>query len=74
MTDTGPLSKDFRARLAAGALLSRDASSSLVEQIVHLVQVKIDDKLLRSGARMPSIRQFSGQASGEHWSSQDWKF
>jgi DNA-binding transcriptional MocR family regulator len=59
MTDTGPLSKDSRARLAAGALLSRDASTSLVEQIVHLVQVKIDDKLLRSGARMPSIRQFA---------------
>jgi DNA-binding transcriptional MocR family regulator len=40
-------------------LLSRDVGISLVEQIVRLVQVKIDDKLLRPGGRMPSIRQFA---------------
>ncbi|MBI1889196.1 MAG: PLP-dependent aminotransferase family protein [Burkholderiales bacterium] len=40
------------------SLLSRE-SGSLVEQIVRLVTAKIDDKLLRGGMRMPSIRQFA---------------
>ena len=40
-------------------LLSRESGDSLVQQIVRTVQVRIDDKLLRSGARMPSIRQFA---------------
>ncbi|GAA4018539.1 PLP-dependent aminotransferase family protein [Actimicrobium antarcticum] len=40
-------------------LLSRDSAESLVEQIVRSVGLRIDDKLLRTGARMPSIRQFS---------------
>ena len=40
-------------------LLSRDSAVSLVEQIVRSVGLRIDDKLLRTGARMPSIRQFS---------------
>jgi len=42
-------------------LISRDSGASLVEQIVSSVSRKIDDKLLRTGARMPSIRQFSDE-------------
>ncbi|HEY4318137.1 MAG TPA: PLP-dependent aminotransferase family protein [Herbaspirillum sp.] len=41
------------------ALLSRESGDSLVQQIVRTVQARIDDKLLRSGARMPSIREFA---------------
>jgi len=41
------------------ALLSREAGESLSDQIVRSVAARIDDKLLRSGARMPSIRQFA---------------
>lgn len=40
-------------------LLSRQAGDSLVVQIVRSVQARIDDKLLRTGVRMPSIRQFA---------------
>lgn len=40
-------------------LLSRDADTSLVEQIVRVIETRISDKLLRTGARMPSIRQFA---------------
>ena len=40
-------------------LLSRESSDSLVEQIVRGIRSRIDDKLLRTGARMPSIRQFA---------------
>ena len=42
-----------------GGLLSRDAGESLIDQIVRSVAARIDDKLLRGGARMPSIRQFA---------------
>ncbi|WP_332876909.1 aminotransferase-like domain-containing protein [Massilia sp. S19_KUP03_FR1] len=48
MTSTPPL----------GTLL-RGAGESLIDQVVRLVAARIDDKLLRSGARMPSIRQFA---------------
>ena len=41
------------------SLLSRDGGESLIDQIVRAVAARIDDKLLRSGARMPSIRQFA---------------
>ncbi len=41
------------------ALLTRGAGESLIDQIVRSVTARIDDKLLRSGARMPSIRQFA---------------
>ena len=44
---------------AAAALLSRTSGESLSEQIVRAVVARIDDKLLRGGARMPSIRQFA---------------
>jgi DNA-binding transcriptional MocR family regulator len=39
--------------------LSRDAGQSLTDQIVNNVAARIDDKILRSGARMPSIRRFA---------------
>lgn len=41
------------------ALLARDSTETLIDQIVRTVAARIDDKLLRSGARMPSIRQFA---------------
>jgi DNA-binding transcriptional MocR family regulator len=41
------------------ATLSRDCGQPLVDQIVTAVGARIDDKHLRSGARMPSIRQFA---------------
>ncbi|HEY4073235.1 MAG TPA: PLP-dependent aminotransferase family protein [Herbaspirillum sp.] len=44
---------------SATSLLSRESGDSLVQQIVRTVQSRIDDKLLRTGARMPSIRQFA---------------
>ncbi|MEB0214306.1 PLP-dependent aminotransferase family protein [Undibacterium sp. CCC3.4] len=46
---------------AAMFYLSRDSGTSLVEQIVTAVANRIDDKLLRTGARMPSIRQFADE-------------
>lgn len=45
--------------LAAPQVLSRSAGASLVDQIVRSIEARIDDKLLRNGARMPSIRQFA---------------
>ncbi len=41
------------------ASFARGGGASLVEQIVRLVEMRIDDKLLRTGNRMPSIRQFA---------------
>lgn len=38
---------------------SRHSGDSLIDQIVRSVQSRIGDKLLRTGARMPSIRQFA---------------
>ncbi|WP_416200093.1 PLP-dependent aminotransferase family protein [Undibacterium sp. 5I1] len=43
------------------SIVSRDSGGSLVEQIVRNVATRIDDKLLRTGARMPSIRQFADE-------------
>ena len=48
-----------RPALPGLALLSRGAGESLSDQIVRSVASRIDDKLLRSGARMPSIRRFA---------------
>lgn len=39
--------------------LTRESGTSLVSQIVRSVEARIEDKLLRTGARMPSIRQFA---------------
>ena len=41
--------------------LTRNSASSLVDQIVASVAARIEDKLLRTGARMPSIRQFADE-------------
>ncbi|GAB3442759.1 PLP-dependent aminotransferase family protein [Massilia solisilvae] len=46
-------------RQALGAPLSRESGESLSDQIVRAVAARIDDRHLRSGARMPSIRQFA---------------
>ncbi len=61
MTNTASFRKPDPPSLAAAApaVLSRESGTSLVEQIVRSVEVRIDDKLLRTGARMPSIRQFA---------------
>jgi len=40
-------------------LLSREGGESLSDQIVRSVAARIDDRVLRAGARMPSIRQFA---------------
>jgi DNA-binding transcriptional MocR family regulator len=53
-----PTVPDLPAAPAAG-LLARQGGASLVEQIVRLLVSRIDDKLLRTGARLPSIRQFA---------------
>ncbi|KAF3999304.1 aminotransferase-like domain-containing protein [Glaciimonas immobilis] len=54
-------SRQFAAPRLVGTpqLLSRDADTSLVEQIVRSIETRIDDKLLRTGSRMPSIRQYA---------------
>ncbi|WP_025916950.1 PLP-dependent aminotransferase family protein [Herminiimonas sp. CN] len=43
--------------------LTRESGTSLVEQIVRSLEARIDDKLLRTGARMPSIRQFADSSA-----------
>ena len=40
-------------------LLSRESGESLIDQIVRSVAARIDERVLRGGARMPSIRQFA---------------
>ncbi|MGH8806633.1 MAG: PLP-dependent aminotransferase family protein [Noviherbaspirillum sp.] len=61
MTNTAQSRKTASAELSLTApqVLSRQGGESLVDQIVRSIQTRIDDKLLRSGARMPSIRQFA---------------
>jgi DNA-binding transcriptional MocR family regulator len=63
MTNTARSRKAPRAELtlAAPQVLSRQAGESLVSQIVRSIEARINDKLLRSGARMPSIREFAEQ-------------
>jgi len=39
--------------------LARDSGEPLADQIVRLVSARIEERLLRPGARMPSIRQFA---------------
>ena len=58
-SDTAVRRRRSAPALASVAALARGTGESLVEQIVHTVQVRIADKLLRAGARMPSIRQFA---------------
>jgi DNA-binding transcriptional MocR family regulator len=61
MTNTLTSTQTSALPLSASAwpLLSRESGDSLVDQIVRTIQSRIDDKLLRTGARMPSIRQFA---------------
>jgi len=61
MTNTAPPLKPVTLPAASTTLplLSRESGDSLVDQIVRTVQSRIDDKLLRTSARMPSIRQFA---------------
>src|SRR5262245_50045823 len=40
-------------------LLSREGGESLSDQIVRSVAARIDDRVLRAGTRMPSIRHFA---------------
>jgi len=40
-------------------VLIRDSSDTLVDQIVRIIENRIDDKLLRTGVRMPSIRRYA---------------
>ncbi|HYD79175.1 MAG TPA: PLP-dependent aminotransferase family protein [Paucimonas sp.] len=61
MTNTANLRKAASPTLTlvAPQVLSRDSGESLVEQIVRSIEARIEDKLLRTGARMPSIRLFA---------------
>ncbi|HWZ46682.1 MAG TPA: PLP-dependent aminotransferase family protein [Herbaspirillum sp.] len=63
MTNTNKPSTASAALRQSPPLLSREGGDSLVQQIVRTVQSRIDDKLLRTGARMPSIRQFADSHS-----------
>ena len=40
-------------------LIARGSGETLIDQIVRSVAARIDDRILRGGARMPSIRQFA---------------
>ncbi|WP_420475850.1 PLP-dependent aminotransferase family protein [Noviherbaspirillum sp. ST9] len=61
MTNTASMRKGVTAEfsVAAPQVLSREGGESLVDQIVRSIEARVDDKLLRSGARMPSIRQYA---------------
>ena len=63
MTNTQPPAAPARTGkakpIALVGLLSRGSGESLIDQIVRSVAARIDDRLLRGGARMPSIRQFA---------------
>jgi DNA-binding transcriptional MocR family regulator len=56
MTNTHP---QITAAAPLVELLSRESGESLIDQIVRSVAARIDDRVLRGGARMPSIRQFA---------------
>jgi len=60
---TAPRGAASRKRGTSGpvvGLLSRESGETLIDQIVRSVAARIDDRLLRGGARMPSIRAFAG--------------
>ncbi|WP_374502101.1 GntR family transcriptional regulator, partial [Zoogloea sp.] len=42
-------------------VLSADSPTPLVDQIVTAFLTRIDDRILRQGARLPPIRQFAEQ-------------
>ncbi len=41
--------------------LSPDLPTPLVDQIVQAIRTRIEDRVLRPGARLPPIRQFAEQ-------------
>ena len=53
-----PAAKPAPAGALVG-LLSRESGETLIDQIARSVAARIDDRLLRGGARMPSIRAFA---------------
>jgi DNA-binding transcriptional MocR family regulator len=55
----GRLSKPRPSAGPLVGLLSRESGETLIDQIVRSVAARIDDRLLRGGARMPSIRAFA---------------
>ncbi|HAT33207.1 MAG TPA: GntR family transcriptional regulator [Janthinobacterium sp.] len=57
--NTLPTPASARASGSLPTLLSRAAGETLSEQIVRSVAAHIDERTLRGGARMPSIRQFA---------------
>jgi len=61
MTNTALLRRSASPTLTAVSpqVLSRESGESLVDQIVRSIEARIEDKLLRTGARMPSIRTFA---------------
>ncbi|MDB5769270.1 MAG: Transcriptional regulator, GntR family / Aspartate aminotransferase [Collimonas fungivorans] len=64
MTNTVPPRKLSNSQLSSALQpLSRDSDTSLVEQIVRSIESRVSDRLLRTGARMPSIRQFADSHS-----------
>ena len=58
MTTLSDATASFNLASANQALI-RDSNETLVEQIVRQIEAKIDERLLRSGARMPSIRAYA---------------
>jgi DNA-binding transcriptional MocR family regulator len=48
-----------RAAPAAGSFLTASSDVTLVEQIVAWYAARIDERVIRPGSRMPSIRQFA---------------
>src|ERR1700739_2142586 len=59
MTNTPLKTAPASAAAPLVELLSRESGESLIDQIVRSVAARIDDRVLRGGARMPSIRQFA---------------
>lgn len=57
-TQNGPAS----GTLPIAPLLARGAGENLTDQIVRSIRGRIDDKLLRGGSRMPSIRRFAASS------------
>ena len=62
VTATAKQAAGAAARGAPGTMLGlllRESGETLIDQIVRSVAARIDDRLLRGGARMPSIRAFA---------------
>ena len=60
LAQTGKLgARTSNGAAAVVGLLSRESGETLIDQIARSVAARIDDRLLRGGARMPSIRQFA---------------